>query len=196
MSKGDPVTYEELTPEHKQKLDEVKALFDADLIRSFERTRHHGIRWKGFLPEGALDGVDLSLPSEERTRALHQEVNYMVAHSLHRHSESLVNAFERVALRVVQEIMKNQYSPIGPTLGSHKGELSFQTRPPLPYALAAPESHGAPAYVVYKAGVTLEITNFSMSHLRKFHTGMHAHTYQTAATCYIQFSRRLGEFLG
>jgi hypothetical protein len=48
--------------------------------------------------------------------------------------------------------MKNQYSPTGPTRGSHKGELSFQTRPPLPYALAAPESHGAPAYVMYKAG--------------------------------------------
>jgi hypothetical protein len=46
--------------------------------------------------------------------------------------------------------MKNQYSPTGPTLGSHKGELPFQTRPPLPYALAAPESHGAPAYVMYK----------------------------------------------
>jgi hypothetical protein len=30
--------------------------------------------------------------------------------------------------------------------------LPFQTRPPLPYALAAPESHGAPAYVVYKVG--------------------------------------------
>jgi hypothetical protein len=74
----------------------------------------------------------------------------MVAHSLHRHSESLVNAFERVALRVVQEIMKNQYSPTGPTLVSHKEELSFQTRPPLPYALVAPESHSAPAYVVYK----------------------------------------------
>jgi hypothetical protein len=88
-------------------------------------------------------GVDLSLPSEEHTRALRQEVNYMVAHSLQRHSESLVNAFERVALRVVQEIMKNQYSPTGPTLGSHNEELSFQTRPPLPYALAAPESHGA-----------------------------------------------------
>jgi hypothetical protein len=101
MSKGDPVTYEELTPEHKQKFDEVKALFEADLIGSFERTRHHGIRWKGFSPEGALDGVDLSLLSKERTRALHQEVNYMVAHSLHRHSESLVNAFERVALRVI-----------------------------------------------------------------------------------------------
>jgi hypothetical protein len=55
-------------------------------------------------------------------------------------------------LRIIQEIMKNQYSPTGPTLGSHKGELLFQTRPPLPYALVAPESHGAQAYVVYKVG--------------------------------------------
>jgi hypothetical protein len=77
MSKGDPVTYEKLTPEHKQKFDEIKALFEADLIWSFERTRHHGIRWKGFLPGGTLDGVDLSLPSEELTRALRQEVKYM-----------------------------------------------------------------------------------------------------------------------
>jgi hypothetical protein len=177
MSKGASVMYKELTPEHKQKFDEIKALFEADLIRSFERTRHHDIRWKGFSLEGTLDGVDLSLPSEERTRALCQEVNYMVAHSLHRHSESLVNAFEHVALHVIQEIMKNQYSPTGPTLGSHKGELLFQTRPPLPYVLAAPESHGAPAYVIYKVGVTLEITSFSTSRLRKFHMGMHVHTY-------------------
>jgi hypothetical protein len=32
------------------------------------------------------------------------------------------------------------------------GELLFQTRPPLPYVLAALESHGAPAFVVYKVG--------------------------------------------
>jgi hypothetical protein len=107
MSKGDLVTYEEPTPAHKQKFDEIKALFEADLIGPFERTHHHGIRWKGFSLEEALDGVDLSLPSEERTRALRQEVNYMVAHSLHQHSKSLVNAFERVALCIVQEIMKN-----------------------------------------------------------------------------------------
>jgi hypothetical protein len=80
---------------------------------------------EGFSPKGALDRVDLSLLSEERTRALRQEVNYMVAHSLHRHSESLVNVFESVMLRVVQKIMKNQYSPTGPTLESHKGELPF-----------------------------------------------------------------------
>jgi hypothetical protein len=48
--------------------------------------------------------------------------------------------------------MKNQYSPTGLTLGSHKVELLFQTRPPLPYAFVALESHGAPAYVVYKVG--------------------------------------------
>jgi hypothetical protein len=152
MSREDPVMYEELPTEHKQKYDEIKALFEADLIGSFERTRHHGARWKGFSPKGALDDVDLSTPSEDRTRALRQEVNYMVAHSLHRHSESVVNGFERVALCVVQEIMKNQYSPSGPTLGSHKGELPFQARPPLPYTFRAPESQGPPAHVIYKMG--------------------------------------------
>jgi hypothetical protein len=150
MSREDPITYEELSAEHKQKYDGIKALFEANLIGSFQRTHHHGVLWKGFSPEGALDDVDLSTPSEDRTRALCQEVNYMVAHSLHRHSESVVNAFERVALRMVQEIMKHQYSPTGPTLGSYKGELLFQYRPPLPYVFAALESHSSPAYIIYK----------------------------------------------
>jgi hypothetical protein len=48
--------------------------------------------------------------------------------------------------------MKHQYSPTGPTLGSYKGELPFQARPPLPCALAAPKSQGSPAYVVNKVG--------------------------------------------
>ncbi|KAK1601277.1 hypothetical protein QYE76_017231 [Lolium multiflorum] len=67
MAKGTPVTYEDLTEELKKKYDEVKALLEADLIGSFHRTRSHGIRWKGFAPEGALDGVDLS-----RVRRTHQ----------------------------------------------------------------------------------------------------------------------------
>ena len=145
-----PVMYEELTLEHKQKYDEVKAQFEADLIGSFERTRNHDIRWKGFSPEGALDNVDLSVPSEERTRALRQEMNYMVAHTLHRHSESLVNELEHVAHRVVQEVIKNQYSPSGPILGSHRGEASLQSRPPVLYSLTAPGPQGSPIYVVYK----------------------------------------------
>jgi hypothetical protein len=76
----------------------------------------------------------------------------MVAHSLHRHSESLMNTLECVAVRVVQEIMKHQYSPTGPALGSHKGELPSQARPPVPYTFAAPEQHDSPAYVMYKVG--------------------------------------------
>jgi hypothetical protein len=118
-----PIMYEEVPPEHQARYDQVKVVFEANLIGSFERTRNHDIQWKGFSPEGALDEVDLLVPLEECTRALCQEVDYMVAHLLHRHSESLMNVFERVAIHVIHEIMKHQYSPTGPALGSHKGEI-------------------------------------------------------------------------
>ncbi|KAK1564287.1 hypothetical protein QYE76_000112 [Lolium multiflorum] len=135
----EPIKYEDLPAEHKKKYDDLKAIFEADLIGSFEKTRSHGIKFKGFQPEGALEGLDLSLPSEERTRALRQEINYAVAHSLHRHSESLVNTLERVALHVVQEIMKHQYSPSGPALGTHQGEIPTPGHH-LPYTMAAPQN--------------------------------------------------------
>ncbi|KAK1648839.1 hypothetical protein QYE76_066644 [Lolium multiflorum] len=149
---GEPVKYEDLPPEHKKKYDDLKAILEAELIGAFEKTRSHGIKFKGFQPEGALDGLDLSLPSDERTRALRQEVNYAVAHSLHRHAESLVNTLERVALNVVQEVMKHKYSPSGPALGTHQGEVPLYTRPPLQHTFAAPQQQGSPAYVVYKVG--------------------------------------------
>jgi hypothetical protein len=57
-----PITYEELPPEHQAKYDKIKARFEADLIGSFERTKNHGIRWKGFSPEGALDEVSSCYP--------------------------------------------------------------------------------------------------------------------------------------
>ncbi|KAK1698506.1 hypothetical protein QYE76_015203 [Lolium multiflorum] len=147
---GEPVKYEDLPPEHKKKYDDLKAILEAELIGAFEKTRSHGIKFKGFQPEGALDGLDLSLPSDERTRALRQEVNYAVAHSLHRHAESLVNTLERVALNVVQEVTKHKYSPSGPALGTHQGEVPLYTRPPLQHTFAAPQQQGSPAYVVYK----------------------------------------------
>ncbi|KAK1647118.1 hypothetical protein QYE76_064923 [Lolium multiflorum] len=102
------------------------------------------------LKQGRMSVVEYR--GEERTQALRQEINYVVAHSLHRHSESLVNTLERVALRVVQEIMERRYSPSGPVLGTHQGEMQLHTRPPLPYAMAAPQQQGSPAYVVYKVG--------------------------------------------
>jgi hypothetical protein len=42
MPREDAITYEDLPAEHKQKYDEIKALFEADLLGSFERTRNHG----------------------------------------------------------------------------------------------------------------------------------------------------------
>ena len=76
----------------------------------------------------------------------------MVAHLLYRHSESLVNAFERVALRVVEEIMKHQYSLTGPTGGSHQAEASFFSKPLQQYSLANTTPHNSPTYLVYKVG--------------------------------------------
>ena len=37
-------------------------------------------------------------------------------------------------------------------MGSHKGEIPFQTKPRLPYALAALETHSSLTYIVYKLG--------------------------------------------
>ena len=178
-----PVTYEELSPEYKKKYDEIKALLEADLIGSFERTCNHGIRWKGFSPEGALDNVDLSVPSEERTGALRQEMNYMVAHSLHRHSQSLMNELERMAHRVIQEIIKNQYSPSGPTLGSHTEEAALHSRPQLPFSFAAPRPPNSPIYVVHKIGGDPGEGQFlgAASHPSRSRTATRAHTSLTAS---------------
>ncbi|KAK1693420.1 hypothetical protein QYE76_010117 [Lolium multiflorum] len=151
MAEGTPVKYEDLT-RAQEEADEIKAVLEADLIGSFHRTRSHGIV-EG-LPEGALDGVDLSAPSEERTRSLRQEINFMVAHSLHRHSESLVNTLERVALRVIQEIMSHRYSPSGPALGTYQGEMPLHSRPPLPFAWAAPEVSNSSASAVNMVKLT------------------------------------------
>jgi hypothetical protein len=119
----------------------------------------------------------------------------MVPHSLHRQSESLVNTFERVALCVVQEIMKHQYSPTGPTLGSHKGELPFQAKPPIPYAFAAPESHGSPAYVIYKVGGDpVDHQFFSEPPKEIPHGYMCEYIYRTAIIRYIWCRGRLEEF--
>ncbi|KAK1664906.1 hypothetical protein QYE76_053065 [Lolium multiflorum] len=116
MAEETPVTYEELSGELKKKYDEVKAVLEADLIGSFHRTRSHGIRWKGFTPEGAL--MEWTCPPRENAPGDHEP----------------------------------SYSPSGPALGTHQGELLLQSRPPLPFALAAPEAPNSSAYVVYKIG--------------------------------------------
>ena len=77
----------------------------------------------------------------------------MVAHLLHRHSPSLMNELEHMAHRVIQEKIKNQYSPSGPTLGSHTEEAALHSRPQLSFSFAAPRPQNSPIYVVHKIGV-------------------------------------------
>ncbi|KAK1697601.1 hypothetical protein QYE76_014298 [Lolium multiflorum] len=71
MAEDTPVTYEDLPDELKKKHDEIKATLEAELIGSFHRTRSHGVRWKGFTPEGALDGG--TCPPRRRTHQVKYE---------------------------------------------------------------------------------------------------------------------------
>ncbi|KAK1668521.1 hypothetical protein QYE76_056680 [Lolium multiflorum] len=113
------ITYEDLPPDHKKKYDELKAIVEAELIGSFEKTRSHG-RFKGFTPQGVLEG-------------------------------SPVNTLERVALRVVQEIMERRYSPSGPVLGTHQGDATPHQATSA-VRNGGSTQQGSPAYVVYKVG--------------------------------------------
>jgi len=63
------VTLEDLKGEHRKLYDDTLAKLTQDLLARFVRTRHGGVRTVGHTDD-LLDGVDLSTPSEERSRAL------------------------------------------------------------------------------------------------------------------------------
>ena len=112
----------------------------------------------------------------------------MVAHTLHRHLESLVNELECMAYRVIQEVIKNPYSPSGPTLGSHKGEAALQSRPQVSYSLAVAGQQNSPIYVVHKIGGDPGEGQFLTSHPRRSRTATRAHTSLTASTQHARCS--------
>ncbi|KAK1667434.1 hypothetical protein QYE76_055593 [Lolium multiflorum] len=58
----EPVKYEDLPPEHKKKYDDLKTILEANLIGAFEKTRSHGIKFKGFQPEGPALGTHQEIP--------------------------------------------------------------------------------------------------------------------------------------
>src|SRR3954447_11572116 len=64
----------------------------------------------------------------------------------------MITNSEITVVITVPDLRALQYSPSGPALGTHQGEILFQTRPQLPFTLAAPEPQGSLAYVVYKIG--------------------------------------------
>ncbi|KAK1616497.1 hypothetical protein QYE76_022014 [Lolium multiflorum] len=104
------------------------------------------------LPEHKKKYDDLKAILEPSSSALLRKPVRTGSSSKGSNPKSLVNTLERVTLNVVQEIMKHKYSPSGPALGTHQGEIPLYTRPPLQYTFAAPQQQGSPAYVVYKVG--------------------------------------------
>ena len=82
-------------------------------------TGNGGIRYIGD-PESALSGIDLSVPLEERSQALRQEVNYMIHHAIIRQTEVII----------VKSVLAGEHDQdIGPVINSHAGEKKFYTRP-------------------------------------------------------------------
>jgi hypothetical protein len=83
MSNENPITYEEMSEEHKQKYDEIKAAFEADLLSSFERTRHHGIRWKGFSSEGhSMKWIYLPLQKNVLGLSVKRSITWWLTHCI------------------------------------------------------------------------------------------------------------------
>ncbi|KAK1603159.1 hypothetical protein QYE76_017423 [Lolium multiflorum] len=70
------IKYEDLPPEHKKKYNELKAIFEADLIGAFEKTRSHGIKFKGApeLYQDKFKRVALVETEEDEDSAEDQEV--------------------------------------------------------------------------------------------------------------------------
>ena len=64
--KTGPPMLEDLPPEHRQKYEQVMADLVEEVLKHFTWTRFGGIRCVGE-PESALHGIDLSVPSEERS---------------------------------------------------------------------------------------------------------------------------------
>ncbi|KAK1601587.1 hypothetical protein QYE76_017260 [Lolium multiflorum] len=98
--------YEE-PAELKKKYDEIKVTLEADLIGSFENT--HGIEMEGILT-ARCTRWDLSAPSENAPGPTAGD--QLLGGSLATPPlENLVNVLERLAARVIQEIMSHRYSP-------------------------------------------------------------------------------------
>ena len=64
--KSGPPTLDDLTGEHRRKYDQVMAGLTEEVLKYFMWTRSGGIKCTGTL-ESTLDGVDLSVPSEEHS---------------------------------------------------------------------------------------------------------------------------------
>ena len=127
--KTGPPTLDDLNPEHKRKYDQVMADLAEEVLKHFTWTRSGGIKCVGD-PESSLHGIDLSVPLEERSQALRQEINYMIHHALFRQTEVILNSMDNIVARVIKSVLAGEYDQdISPILNPHVREKKFYTRP-------------------------------------------------------------------
>ena len=99
-----------------------------EVLAHFTWTHNGGIRFTGN-PKSALDGIDLSFPSEECSQALRQEVNYMIHHALLCQIEVILNSMDNIVARMVKSVLTGEYEQdIGPVINPHVREKKFYTR--------------------------------------------------------------------
>ncbi|KAG2622111.1 hypothetical protein PVAP13_3NG283882 [Panicum virgatum] len=130
---------DDLTAEHKRKYDQVMADLGKEVLKQYTWTRNGGIRYISD-PESPLSRIDLTVPSEERSQALRQEVNYMIHHAIIRQTEVILNSLDNVVARVVKSMLAGEHDQdIGLVINSHAGEKKFYTRPLQVPQVNAPE---------------------------------------------------------
>ena len=100
-----------------------------EVLDHFVWTRNGGVRLVGD-PKSALSGIDLSVPLEERSQALRQEINYMIHHAIIRQTEVIINSMDNVMARVVKSVLAGEHDQdIGLVINSHGREKKFYTYP-------------------------------------------------------------------
>ena len=141
-------TLEDLPAEHRQVYDQTLADLGKEILKRFTWTHNGGVRFIG-TAECSLDGIDISVPSEERSRALGQEMNYMIGHALLRQTEVLLNSMDNIVARVVRSVLAGEYQQdTGPVINPHVGEKRFYTRPLNIPQINAPEGTKA-EFILY-----------------------------------------------
>ncbi|KAK1642540.1 hypothetical protein QYE76_060345 [Lolium multiflorum] len=140
MAEETPVTYEDLNGELKKKYNEVKVLLEADLIGSFHRPAPMASDGRGSHLKARL--MEWTYPPRRRTHQVAASGDQLHGGSFAAPPfESLVNTLERVALRVIQEIMSHQFGmmPKRKTVGYTKPYPNEYELIPLPPKYRLPD---------------------------------------------------------
>ncbi|WVZ93302.1 hypothetical protein U9M48_039294 [Paspalum notatum var. saurae] len=127
--KTGPLTFNDLTDEHREVYEKAMTLLQEKLIKHFMWTHSSNIRCIGY-PKLALDGINISTPSKQHNQALGEEMNTMIHHALLRQAKVVLNSMDNIVARVVKAVRVGEHTQdVGPSLSPHIGEKRFYSWP-------------------------------------------------------------------